>query len=352
MYNIIQLSNKELGELQEIANEMGIKGIKSLERQDLIYRILDEQAIAGAQKKVATEEGKNERRQRNRINKKEVANKVYSADKDKAEKVNDTPKIVATPISEEKMEKIEKPLLQPTTEENDTPAVEAATEEPTANAPKKRGRKPKTQKEATGNGQQQEAETIEASQPETKAEENAQQQQGGPKKRGRKAKNATADKQEQGKETPVLPEIPSDSPIEPVTEEGTSDFVAIEDLPSESTALPTELASKFEQTKLDKQQGEQTQQGQGKKHKQQNNQQNNNQQPAQNTNQQEQQQKQERRQPEQERYNFDNLIEVSGVLEIMPDNYGFLRSADYNYLASPDDIYVSQNQIRFHGLKA
>ena len=157
MYNIIQLSNKELGELQEIANEMGIKGIKSLERQDLIYRILDEQAIAGAQKKVATEEGKNERRQRNRINKKEVANKVYSADKDKAEKVNDTPKIVATPISEEKMEKIEKPLLQPTAEENDTPAVEAATEEPTANAPKKRGRKPKTQKEATGNGQQQEA---------------------------------------------------------------------------------------------------------------------------------------------------------------------------------------------------
>jgi transcription termination factor Rho len=87
MYNIIQLSNKELGELQEIANEMGIKGIKSLERQDLIYRILDEQAIAGAQKKVATEEGKNERRQRNRINKKEVANKVYSADKDKAEKL-------------------------------------------------------------------------------------------------------------------------------------------------------------------------------------------------------------------------------------------------------------------------
>ena len=351
MYNIIQLSNKELGELQEIANEMGIKGIKSLERQDLIYRILDEQAIAGAQKKVATEEGKNERRQRNRINKKEVANKVYSADKDKAEKVNDTPKIVATPISEEKMEKIEKPLLQPTTEENDTPTVEAATEEPTANAPKKRGRKPKTQKEVTGNGQQQEAETIEARQPETKAEENAQQQQGGPKKRGRKAKNATADKQEQEKETPVLPEIPSDSPIEPVTEEGTSDFVAIEDLPSESTALPTELAGKFEQTKLDKQQGEQPQQGQGKKHKQQNNQQNNNQQPAQNTNQQEQQQKQERRQPEQERYNFDNLIEVSGVLEIMPDNYGFLRSADYNYLASPDDIYVSQNQIRFHGLK-
>ena len=44
-------------------------------------------------------------------------------------------------------------------------------------------------------------------------------------------------------------------------------------------------------------------------------------------------------------------VEGEGVLEIMSDGYGFLRSADYNYLASPDDIYVSQNQIRFHGLK-
>ena len=99
MYNIIQLSNKDLGELQEIANEMGIKGIKSLERQDLIYRILDEQAIAGAQKKVAAEGDKSERRQRTRINKKEVANKVYSADQNNATKVDDTPKIVTTPIN-------------------------------------------------------------------------------------------------------------------------------------------------------------------------------------------------------------------------------------------------------------
>ena len=103
MYNILQLNNKELNELQDIAAEMGIKGSKSLERQDLIYRILDEQAIAGAQKKVASEEAKGDRRQRTRVNKKEVANKVYSADKDKAEKINDTPKIVATPITEEKM---------------------------------------------------------------------------------------------------------------------------------------------------------------------------------------------------------------------------------------------------------
>jgi transcription termination factor Rho len=48
---------------------------------------------------------------------------------------------------------------------------------------------------------------------------------------------------------------------------------------------------------------------------------------------------------------FDGVISNSGVLEIMPDGYGFLRSADYNYLNSPDDIYVSQSQIKLFGLK-
>ncbi|MFL5731064.1 MAG: transcription termination factor Rho, partial [Cytophagaceae bacterium] len=48
---------------------------------------------------------------------------------------------------------------------------------------------------------------------------------------------------------------------------------------------------------------------------------------------------------------FDGIIENSGVLEIMQDGYGFLRSADYNYLASPDDIYVSPSQIKLFGLK-
>lgn len=50
-------------------------------------------------------------------------------------------------------------------------------------------------------------------------------------------------------------------------------------------------------------------------------------------------------------YNFDGIVESEGVLEMMPDGYGFLRSSDYNYLSSPDDIYVSQNQIKLFGLK-
>lgn len=50
-------------------------------------------------------------------------------------------------------------------------------------------------------------------------------------------------------------------------------------------------------------------------------------------------------------YNFEGILEGTGVLEIMPEGYGFLRSSDYNYLTSPDDIYVTQNQIKNYGLK-
>lgn len=50
-------------------------------------------------------------------------------------------------------------------------------------------------------------------------------------------------------------------------------------------------------------------------------------------------------------YGYDHVLPGTGVLEIMPDGFGFLRSADYNYLTSPDDIYISQNQIKTYGLK-
>ena len=50
-------------------------------------------------------------------------------------------------------------------------------------------------------------------------------------------------------------------------------------------------------------------------------------------------------------FEFDGIIESEGVLDIMQEGYGFLRSSDYNYLSSPDDIYVSQSQVRLFGLK-
>lgn len=50
-------------------------------------------------------------------------------------------------------------------------------------------------------------------------------------------------------------------------------------------------------------------------------------------------------------YDFSNIVSANGVLEVMPDGYGFLRSSDYNYLSSPDDVYVSNQQIKHYGLK-
>lgn len=59
----------------------------------------------------------------------------------------------------------------------------------------------------------------------------------------------------------------------------------------------------------------------------------------------------EKKTPPKKEFNFDNIVIVEGVLEILPDNYGFLRSSDFNYISSPDDVFVSTNQIRNYGLK-
>ena len=180
------------------------------------------------------------------------------------------------------------------------------------------------------------------------------------------------------------------------------DFIPIEDLPSEKIELPTELFGKFEATKTElaqtatEQQAPQPQQQAHQQQQQQrprivrprdnnngnnnasnnnnnannnnnnnfqrNNNQNQNQQrvpmprPAQPNNANENlpvpQQQQERKVIEREKpYEFDDILNGVGVLEIMQDGYGFLRSSDYNYLSSPDDIYVSQSQIKLFGLK-
>ena len=81
MYNIIQLNDKNLSELQAIAQELGIKKTDSLKKEELVYKILDEQAIAGATKKVAAdklkEERKGDKQKRSRVTvKKEAADKA------------------------------------------------------------------------------------------------------------------------------------------------------------------------------------------------------------------------------------------------------------------------------------
>ena len=194
----------------------------------------------------------------------------------------------------------------------------------------------------------------------------------------------------QKKSAPVIDE---ESTI--LSSDDDDDFIPIEDLPSEKIELPTELFGKFEATKAETAQAapEQAPQPQQQQHSQpqqrqrivrprdnnnnnagnnnvnannnNNFQRNNNnnqrppmqQRPAQQQNNAAEnlppvQQQPERKVIEREKpYEFDDILSGVGVLEIMQDGYGFLRSSDYNYLSSPDDIYVSQSQIKLFGLK-
>lgn len=82
------------------------------------------------------------------------------------------------------------------------------------------------------------------------------------------------------------------------------------------------------------------------------NQKNQNKNPNQNPNQNRNQQNTENQEENSKKeFNFDGLVTIEGVLEILPDNYGFLRSSDFSYISSPDDVYVSTNQIRNYALK-
>ena len=134
--------------------------------------------------------------------------------------------------------------------------------------------------------------------------------------------------------------------------------VAAESPLTETAAAPepeTKLEIKAEETKNPN--PNQNQNGNGNKNPNQNrpqhpNQKNQNKNPNQNPNQNRNQQNAENQEENSKKeFNFDGLVTIEGVLEILPDNYGFLRSSDFSYISSPDDVYVSTNQIRNYALK-
>ena len=334
MYHIEQLRGKELNELQSIAGELGINGVKSLEKDTLIYRILDGQALQRSQSgtpAVVKEENRMNRRnhRRNRIQP-EAASKVYTATGDKAVKLDKN--------ELKKQDESVKPT-QEVVVDKVAPAVAApvAAEETPSVTPKKRGRKPKAKPEAEKEvaAPEAEASVVANSQEMAPAEENVAPAQ---KKRGRKpkakvqAENSVEVKSEDNNETQT------EEKIEATPSQIQEDFIPIEDLPNDKEELPTELIEKIEKrNEAAQQQQQQNFRNNGRR-----------------------QRFERARQEAQESveqsaapvaYDFADVLRVEGVLETMPDNYGFLRSSDYNYLASPDDVYVSQSQIRMYGLK-
>ena len=407
MYNIIQLNDKDLSELQVIAKELGIKKTDSLKKEDLVYKILDEQAIAGATKKVAADKLKEERKEEQKKKRSRVApakkdNKVVSATKEgEAEKAKE-----AAPAKPQQPSKKE----ESANKEKETPAVEVKAENTAA--PKRKVGRPRKNADAA---EQKEVESVKTATPATpKVTEDKVVTEKAPEVIEKAVpaqapeKKTKANKPAEEKKVVVKPQ--PQKKAEPVIDEESNilsgadddDFIPIEDLPSEKIELPTELFGKFEATKTEpaqtatEQQAPQPQQQAHQQQQQQrprivrprdnnngnnnasnsnnnannnnnnnfqrNNNQNQNQQrvpmprPAQPNNANENlpvpQQQQERKVIEREKpYEFDDILNGVGVLESMQDGYGFLRSSDYNYLSSPDDIYVSQSQIKLFGLK-
>ena len=405
MYNIIQLNDKNLSELQVIAKELGIKKADSFKKEELVYKILDEQAIAGATKKVAAEKLKEER-------KGDKNKRSRTAAPKKEEKVAPAAKNAEVTKNKENAPAA-KPQQQPK-EEAANKAKEAPTAEPKAEkaAPKRKVGRPRKDANTAEKAENKE---VEKAKPIVKpAEEKAvaekpvvapAAEKAAPtqetEKKVKENKPAVAEKpviaKPQKKSAPVIDE---ESNI--LSSEDDDDFIPIEDLPSEKIELPTELFGKFEATKAETTQAapEQAPQPQQPQHPQpqqqrqrivrprdnnnnnnagnnnanannnnnnfqRNNNSNNNnqrppmqqQRPAQQQNNVAEnlppvQQQPERKVIEREKpYEFDDILSGVGVLEIMQDGYGFLRSSDYNYLSSPDDIYVSQSQIKLFGLK-
>ena len=340
MYHIEKLRSKEIAELQSIAQELGIKGVKSLDRDSLIYRILDGQAMqnskAGAPAVVKEENRMNRREhRRNRIHT-DSPSKVYTATGDKAVKLDKDEQRKQEPgnAAKQEMVKVELPVVETVA----TPVVdEAPAMQPVEDAaPKKRGRKPKKSAEKPAVAPVNETtqaepatETPAVVEPTT---EPTVAEEAKPKKRGRKPKK------DNDKAAAGAVETKDAKPVEPTeTAEVKADnngegeaFVAIEELPSEPAELPAELVGKFEKNKKQQRNDRNNQRSQHGEKRHENN---------------------EEHAPAKQQYDFADVLRVEGVLEIMPDNYGFLRSSDYNYLASPDDVYVSQSQIKLYGLK-
>ena len=320
MFDILQLKSKSLDELQAIAKEMGIK-IKD-DKNQLVYDILDEQAISASKNKP-----EKERRDRKKVTRKNGPEKVYTADengqaKSMEKKKNNAPK----PESQE-----EKSAEKPQAPKEEKPQQEEAA----ANqGKKKRGR---------GGNKQDNAKAPETEAAQLPAQQAAQEQQAiepinASKRRGRPRKQQV--------EVP-LPEIDDENVTQAIYEQDEESVRQVAE-PAVSLQEPQEepIQEQQDQPRQEQFRGEQPYQQNGQR--QQNNQRQQNQNNQQNQN---GQQFQQNRRQEERMYDFGDVLRGEGVLEIMPDNYGFLRSSDYNYLASPDDIYVSQSQIKLFGLK-
>jgi len=284
MYDILELSKKLLPELKDIAKELKIKKAESLKKQDLIYKILDQQAIEVTEIKIPSNTEKEEI---------QTSTEVNYVDSDSGLRRGKRPRTL-------------KPVVKRTIESVMSVSPDGV----------------KRPEPRQGDWQEQ------VKKPENPDEKSDQFKKPEQLRDNRKAPKWRTDqkleeKNERKDRYNIVPAIKFEkSTSEPVSEPVIDNSIPAlnMDIPQEENKPATEAY--FDEVIVDA--------------------------PVKEVIQDIIPQKEEKKEKP---YDFEGIIYNTGVLEIMPDGYGFLRSPDYNYLNSPDDIYVSQSQIKLFGLK-
>ena len=375
MYNINQLNEMSDAQLRELAKSMGVKRVETADHDDLVYQVLDHQAETEA---ANAPEPTKRRRERIRqpaakANGNEVTKDDAVANKNKEKNKNNAPKPVA-PVVED-MPTINEPLAPVEPEKQEQAPIEPPK--------RKRGRPSAAEKaarEAAASQQQDSTASVEQSVDSQTDIEPAPEQSQPARRRGRKPKQTVI-------EQPVLPfenmeasDEGQTAPSEPALLDNQQEQIDVQDQqiqeqeqvqePEQRERPGVSLNSFFNtgstftfkprtqeereeaMRRAEEERRRQAEQAavspiviqepkvakESKKNKRK-------------MKQQQQQQIAEINPYLDQPYNFDGILEAQGVLDVAPEGYGFLRSSDYNYLTSPDDIYVQQSQIKAYGLK-
>ncbi|WP_167614809.1 transcription termination factor Rho [Maribellus sediminis] len=291
MYDILELNKKLLPELKDIAKELNIKRVDSYKKQDLIYKILDTQAVMEAEKKSPKPASKEQ--------KGGILGRL------------------------KKSEPQEEPQEEPRRGKRPRQRVETVKREKVGSGPKNKGDQKKNEPKKT-----EAQDHAQSRQDQIKAIIKGFNREKAPETPAEKTEQAAAPKVESKEQQANKPVEKHQKPqVKPQSEQvqRKEEKAAVQ-----AKAPETPKQENKQHEGQQPQQQQQNQQGQQKQHNQNQNQNN----------------RQKTRQ-----FEFDGIITNTGVLEILQDGYGFLRSSDFNYLNSPDDIYVSQSQIKLFGLK-
>lgn len=312
MYDILELNKKLLTDLRDVAKELNIKRVESYKKQDLIYKILDQQAIVASEAKTlrkVTSDQNRKSRSDDAVEQQSPPQHKRRGRPKKLEKTNPTGQVGKT-VQDDKPEQPAK------TEQTSKPEHSGKTDQPRKPEPNRKPEQPRKPEQVST--------TDRAAKPEqpSKSEETT-------------SKSPTSVEKTASVENPNVTETKREKPYH---KNRNDDRHSPKDDKSATHRPQDQQQRRFDDKDKKRPPFDKSQQSGFRKNL-----------PNQGQVSQNQGQVQERRQND--KYDFEGLISNSGVLEIMPDGYGFLRSADYNYLNSPDDIYVSQSQIKLFGLK-